>query len=145
DGSHIKLQIGAPAPPAISTVDYSTIAFGYITISGINGSPGAGVSVLMSTNLTLPLASWTVVGTGSFDGSGNLSPVSVPVDNTQTQQFYILSQYNCCLIGNWRNCCQFLWFYCGGIVLMPPRFLFCGCLTEVTTPCWQDAARQMGG
>jgi fibronectin-binding autotransporter adhesin len=92
DGTHIKLQIGTPAPPAISSVDYSTIGSGHITFNATNGTPGASVSILMSTDVSLPLASWSVVATGSFDGSGNLTGLSVPVDNTQAQQFYILSQ-----------------------------------------------------
>jgi hypothetical protein len=29
--------------------------------------------VLSQTNLAQPLANWTVVGTGTFDGSGNFS------------------------------------------------------------------------
>ncbi len=81
---------GVLPPPAISHIDFSGLASGYLYINATNGAPGGAVSVLTSTNLALPLSQWSVLGTGNFDASGNLSNFYVPVDNTQPQSFYIL-------------------------------------------------------
>jgi autotransporter-associated beta strand protein len=76
-------------PPTISSVDVSALASGSITINAANGAANGAVNVLMSTNLTLPLDSWTPVYSGNFDGSGNLN-ATISVDSTQSQQYYIL-------------------------------------------------------
>jgi hypothetical protein len=81
---------GVLPSPAISHIDFSGLASGYLYVNATNGAPGGGVSVLTSTNLALPLSQWSVLGTGNFDASGNLSNFYVPVDNTQPQSFYIL-------------------------------------------------------
>ncbi|MDR3456851.1 MAG: autotransporter-associated beta strand repeat-containing protein [Verrucomicrobiae bacterium] len=91
DGSHIKLQIGAPAPPAIGSVDFSAlVSSGQITINGVNGKPGGSVNVLSSTNLLVPLADWTTVTSGNFDGSGNYNSGAISVNPTAPQQYFIL-------------------------------------------------------
>lgn len=77
------------AAPAITTVDYSQLANGTITINASNGNPNGPVSVLTTTNLALPLSSWTVLATGNFDGSGNLN-LPVSVDPTLPASFFIL-------------------------------------------------------
>jgi hypothetical protein len=49
--------------------------------------------VLTSTNITVPLAQWTTVTTGNFDGSGNFTyTVSGALSSGSPQQFYILKQ-----------------------------------------------------
>jgi fibronectin-binding autotransporter adhesin len=40
-------------------------------ISGTGGMPGAAYNVLTSTNVALPLASWTVLGNGTFASDGS--------------------------------------------------------------------------
>jgi fibronectin-binding autotransporter adhesin len=77
--------------PTIGTVDFSTLQTGFITVNAVNGQPGGPVSILSSTNVALPLASWTSVVSGNFDGSGNFSS-SVTVDPINTPSlFFILS------------------------------------------------------
>ena len=78
--------------PSITNVDYSGLAGGSITLNAVNGTPNGPVSVLTSTNLTLPLSSWTAVTTTTFDGSGNLS-LPITVDPTLPQSFYLLQVY----------------------------------------------------
>lgn len=72
-----------PTPVAIN-VAYSS---GNLTLSGTGGTPGGTYYVVGSTNLTLPLADWTVLSTNSFDGSGNFS-ASVPV-NPRTPALFL--------------------------------------------------------
>jgi autotransporter-associated beta strand protein len=78
--------------PSIITVDFSGLAGGSITLNANNGAPNGPVSILTSTNLVLPLSSWTTVTTTTFDGSGNLS-LPITVDPTLPQSFYLLQVY----------------------------------------------------
>jgi len=64
------LRVVAVALPHIGT---ASVVGGNFVLSGSGGTPSGGYSVLSQTNLTQPLANWTLVGTGSFDGSGNFS------------------------------------------------------------------------
>ena len=80
---------GVTAPPSISTVDFSTLASGYITLNAINGTPNGQVNVLTSTNLAAPVSSWTLVAGGAFDNSGNFS-TTVNVDPAAPQSFFTL-------------------------------------------------------
>ena len=76
-------------PPAITNVDFSGLAGGSITLNAVNGAANGPVTVLTSTNLALPVASWTTVTSTTFDGSGNLS-LPITVDPTLPQSFYLL-------------------------------------------------------
>jgi fibronectin-binding autotransporter adhesin len=76
--------------PRISGVDFSTLSGGSITLNAINGLPGGSVNVLTSTNLTLPLSSWTTNATTTFDGSGNLTGFGITVDPALPQSYFIL-------------------------------------------------------
>jgi autotransporter-associated beta strand protein len=60
-----------------------------LILNGSNGAAGYGYSVLSSTNLDLPLASWTLVGTGNFDGFGGFHFTN-NIDLQASQQFYII-------------------------------------------------------
>ncbi len=89
-GTKINLVIGTSAGPTISSIVPSGAD---LILNATGGSSGGSVSVLTSTNLALPLASWTTVTTGSYDGSGNFSyTVSGALSSGQPQQFYILKQ-----------------------------------------------------
>ncbi|MEK7779936.1 MAG: autotransporter-associated beta strand repeat-containing protein, partial [Verrucomicrobiota bacterium] len=57
--------------------------------SGTNGVPGGAYEVLSSTDVGLPLASWTLVNSGNFDGSGNFS-VTIAINATEPQRYYLL-------------------------------------------------------
>jgi hypothetical protein len=72
-----------PPTPVTINVQYSG---GNLTLSGTGGTAGATYYVVGSTNLVLPMASWTVLSTNMYDGSGNFS-VSVPVDVAKQAQF----------------------------------------------------------
>lgn len=76
-------------PPSISSVDFSTLAGGAITLNAINGATNGPVNVLTTTNLALPLSSWTTVTTTTFDGSGNLS-LPITVDPALPQSYFLL-------------------------------------------------------
>jgi len=60
------LTVTASAPPAISSVTVSDM-----NVTG--GSPGGTYTPLTSTNVELPLSSWTTNSTGNFDWMGNLT------------------------------------------------------------------------
>ena len=66
--------------PTIATPQIDT-GTGMITISGTGGTAGGTYRILSSTDPTVPLASWTEVGNGTFDGSGNFSTaITLPND-----------------------------------------------------------------
>ena len=63
---------GLTAPFTVSTLSSSVSigqASGNITVS-VSGAPGHSYRVLASTNLALPLTSWTPIGTNTLGGSG---------------------------------------------------------------------------
>jgi fibronectin-binding autotransporter adhesin len=62
-----------------------------LVISGTNGVPGSTYYILTSTNLTLPLSSWTPLLTNVFDGSGNYALTNT-IDPAAPASFYILQQ-----------------------------------------------------
>jgi len=72
------------ARPEIGTVHISS---GNFVLTGSGGTAGSGYSVLTQTNLAQPLANWTVVGTGTFDGGGNFS-FTKAVTPGVAKQFY---------------------------------------------------------
>jgi autotransporter-associated beta strand protein len=84
-----QISVTAASPPAITNINFSGLAGGSITLNAAHGVPNGPVSVLTSTNLSLPLNTWTTVTNVTFDGSGNLSQVIV-VDPTLRQSFYLL-------------------------------------------------------
>jgi autotransporter-associated beta strand protein len=77
------------SPPVISSVDFSTLSSGTITVNATNGVSGGPVNVMTSTNISLPLGSWTPVTTNSFDGNGNYSE-AVTLSPGSPRQFFIL-------------------------------------------------------
>jgi hypothetical protein len=83
----LSINVGTAVPPAIHSI---TTGGGQIIINGSNktGSGGGSYHLLTSTNLLLPLTNWTIVTSGSFDGSGNFSTTNS--GGTNTQQFFIL-------------------------------------------------------
>jgi len=60
-----------------------------LTASG--GNPGDPVTVLSTTNLTLPLAQWTTVTQGNYDSNGNFTcTVTGALSSGLAHEFYIL-------------------------------------------------------
>jgi hypothetical protein len=71
-------------PPHIGT---ARISGGNFVLNGSGGTSGGGYSVLSQTNVAQPLANWAVVGTGTFDGSGNFSFTNGATSGT-AKRFY---------------------------------------------------------
>jgi fibronectin-binding autotransporter adhesin len=77
------------APPDISTFVYSGFD---VTLGSINGPAYGPYRILATTNLALPLASWSVLTTNYFDASGQINPpFNALVNPGQPQQFFLLS------------------------------------------------------
>jgi hypothetical protein len=88
-----QISVTAVLPrPSIQNVDFSGLSGGSITLNAINGNPNGPVNVLSTTDLTLPLSSWTKVTSTAFDASGNLS-LPVSVDPALPKSFYLLQVY----------------------------------------------------
>jgi hypothetical protein len=62
---------------------------GQLVLSGSGGQPGKPYYVLSSTNLSLPAAQWTPMGTNSFDGNG-LFHFTNTQDPSSAQFYYLL-------------------------------------------------------
>jgi autotransporter-associated beta strand protein len=80
----------------IQVVNVQYPKFSYLTLSGgllnfnlTNGQPNAPYTLLVATNLALPLSQWTTVTNGNLDSSGSLN-LTVPPDSGDTQEFYTL-------------------------------------------------------
>jgi len=62
-----------------------------LVLSASGGNPGDPVTLLSTTNLTLPPAQWTTVTTGNYDGNGNFNyTVTGALSSGLPQQFYLL-------------------------------------------------------
>jgi autotransporter-associated beta strand protein len=84
----IGVATGSTLRPAVFTP--IAVSGTRLTLSGTNGTVDGTYHVLTTTNLSVPVTNWAVVGSGSFDGSGNFS---FNVTNTNnTAQFYILKE-----------------------------------------------------
>jgi autotransporter-associated beta strand protein len=80
------LKVIVATKPVIGNI---SISGSDLSFSGNNGIPNASFNLLSSTDVTLPLSSWTVVGAYTFDGSGNFSfTLSGAFDPNQPQVFY---------------------------------------------------------
>ncbi len=64
------LRVAVVPQPVISS---ASLSGANLVISGTNGTPNLNYAILASTNVALPLASWTALVTNAFDGSGNFS------------------------------------------------------------------------
>ena len=66
-----------------------TLTAGSLIIAGTNGTAEGNYYVLTSTNISLPLADWTVVATNTFDINGNFV-VTNGTGANGGQQFFVL-------------------------------------------------------
>ena len=64
------LGVISSAPPEIGKI---TVSGTSLTITGSGGTPNGTYHVWGSTNVTTPLTNWLVIGSGSFDSSGNFT------------------------------------------------------------------------
>lgn len=90
-------QLGVNGSISIVSVLVTSPVFSSVSLSGTklvlggtNGVAGNPYYVLTSTNLTLPLAQWTVIATNSFDSFGNFSFTNA-VNPTNPAQFFDIS------------------------------------------------------
>ena len=72
--------------PSIAQTTYQG---GNLLLSGTGGQPNAPYYVFASTNVSLPPAQWTQIGTGSFDNTGAFIFTNTP-DPNSPQLFYLL-------------------------------------------------------
>ena len=81
------ISVAAPTPPSFSGI---TTSGNNLVLQATGGVANGPITVLSTTNLTLPLAQWTTVTTGNFDGDGNFSyTVTGALNSGQKQQFFI--------------------------------------------------------
>jgi hypothetical protein len=85
DGSIQVVSTAVLQPRIVAT----TVSGGSLVFSGTNGLAGSAFQVLASTNVALPLSSWTQVGSGNFDGAGNFS-VTNTIQANEPQRFFLL-------------------------------------------------------
>jgi hypothetical protein len=85
----VDLSVTVAPPPRAPTIRNVTISSGQVILSGTNNSGAGGTyHLLTSTNIATPLSNWTVLTSGSFNGSGNFS--STNSVGTNSQRFYML-------------------------------------------------------
>jgi hypothetical protein len=82
--TNFSLVVGS-AKPRFGTYNVSGTN---LVFSGLGGSPGSNYIILVSTNLTLPLGSWSSVTTNTFDGGGQFHYTN-PVSRAKPRQFFI--------------------------------------------------------
>ena len=82
------------SPPAVLTVlalpqfvSITAQGSANFTLSGVGGTNGGFYYILASSNLALPLSSWTLEGSNTFDSQGQFN---FSFTNTFPQQFFIL-------------------------------------------------------
>jgi hypothetical protein len=74
-------------PPSFSNINFSG---DNVTLAATNGAPNGPLIVLTSTNITLPLSSWTPVATNAFDPNGVITGLMISVDPSVDQEYYTL-------------------------------------------------------
>lgn len=84
----LYLAVSSTAPPKFSAISLSGTT---LSLSATNGSAGANVTLLQSTNLAIPLSQWITNRVLTLDGSGNINTNLTGVA-TNSQTYYILKQ-----------------------------------------------------
>lgn len=77
--------VSAPLPRIVT----SGVIGSDFVFSGTNGVLSGTYQVLSSTNVAAPIANWTTVASGNFDGSGNFS-VTNAINASEPQRYYLL-------------------------------------------------------
>lgn len=88
-GNSLVLSFTNNLAPVTPVTVNATLNSGNLVGTGSNGVPFHPYYVLASTNLSLPLANWTVISTNAFDAAGNFSFTNTPAQ-TASPTFYIL-------------------------------------------------------
>ena len=82
--TNLTLLVGSPKPQ-FGTFNLSGTN---LIFNGLGGPPGSNYVVLVSTNLTIPLANWSALITNTFDGNGQFHYTN-PVSPSKPRQFFI--------------------------------------------------------
>ena len=82
---------GYTAPFTTPVLNQLKVAGGNVSVQGSNGLAGSGYSLLSTTNLALPLSSWTVSAAGTFDAGGFASN-SIAIPAGDTARYFRLQQ-----------------------------------------------------
>jgi hypothetical protein len=86
-----QLSVNGTISVALPTISNLVVAGTNIMLNAASGTPHNPVTVLSSTNLTLPIAQWKTNVTGNFDDSGSFNYTNAGGFNPGTpQQFYLL-------------------------------------------------------
>jgi hypothetical protein len=81
-----NFTVVAPPQPKISTINVTS---GNVVLNGTNGTAGLTYSVLTSTNIALPLASWTSLATNLFGAGGSFSWTNA-INPAKLQSFFVI-------------------------------------------------------
>ena len=81
------LRVGPPPHPRTSA---TTVVAGNLTMSGTNGPANWTYRVLTSTDVGVPVGSWTPYRTNVFGPDGTYS-FSAPIEPATPQRFFIIS------------------------------------------------------
>ena len=85
----LDLVVASTTPPQ-AVINRAVLSGDSLILQGTNGASSGTYSILTSTNIALPLASWTTNTTGSFTAGGAFSnALSV---TTQAQCFFLIKQ-----------------------------------------------------
>jgi hypothetical protein len=84
NGGQLQLVQGVGNPAHVASVNVSA---GHVVIKGTSFDAGQSYRILTSTNLTLPMASWTPVATNTFATDGGFTN-SIPVNLANPDSFY---------------------------------------------------------
>lgn len=87
-GSVILTVVGASAPTQPTITAVSLVGGTSLVISATNGTPNGPYYLYATTNIATPFTNWTQVGTGSFDGSGNVTLTNTVNTTNPTQEFF---------------------------------------------------------
>lgn len=81
--------INVTSGPSQPVVSGETISGGNFILSGSNGTAGRNYVVLTSTNIALPLTSWTPTATNSFDNTGAFHATNA-INPALNRSFYLI-------------------------------------------------------
>jgi hypothetical protein len=83
----LAVSSAAPAGPQIGSVSIQGTNLVF-QVSGGASAAGMGYSIVTGTNVTEALANWTVLTSGTFDGSGSTPPLTNAIIPGTPQRFF---------------------------------------------------------
>jgi polygalacturonase len=86
-GGQVTFVVSVPSPPVFNSVQVSNGT--NLVMSGTSGATNLNYYILSSTNLTLPLSQWSLLGSNQCNGSGGFSFTNV-ISASSPQRFFRL-------------------------------------------------------